>query len=378
MFQTEGRIKYYADVRELAIRYLQECDRLTAEEPHLCALLDKPNAHRAVELALHTIPTFGHARNCSEMVLESMHQVFKRWLEKSTHQDSHLTAVERALARDWSGRVASLFNIWQAGTSRERACSELGLRRLLLGEDAVHLSERQHDVSAFKMEFHDAMRDAFRRPVLQMMGRSGHLSLPSARSVRWTVYTHERLKLAAVADLGDVFRRGHHIVAKEYGMRVGYSSESLQVFSAARLVHVDRYEGARRLYAHNQTTRGCILSCPTESEGDLIKEECGGRTMRFFCLEGVVRGPDGRLWAVTAPMTQALSSGTKRVMRADRDKVTVVLLTDAVRRAGAAHVCDERCVSHPRQLRVKHSAGVEEGGMYEVWTREDGYPPHMG
>ena len=69
MFRTEGRIKYYADIRELAIRHLEECDLVMAEDPKLGAILDKPNAHRAVELALHTIPTFGHARNCSEMVL---------------------------------------------------------------------------------------------------------------------------------------------------------------------------------------------------------------------------------------------------------------------------------------------------------------------
>ena len=62
---------------------------------------------------MYTIPTIGHARNCSELVLEGMHQVFKGWLEKNTHQTSHISAVERALARDWTGRVYALFKVWE-------------------------------------------------------------------------------------------------------------------------------------------------------------------------------------------------------------------------------------------------------------------------
>ena len=51
-------------------------------------VLDKPNAHRAIDLAVHTIPTFVLAGNCSGMVFELMHQVFKRCLEKNTHDTS--------------------------------------------------------------------------------------------------------------------------------------------------------------------------------------------------------------------------------------------------------------------------------------------------
>ena len=65
MFRTEGRIQYYSDLRKMGMDYLLACDDLMAEDADTGAILDKPNAHRAVELALHTIPTFGHARNCS-------------------------------------------------------------------------------------------------------------------------------------------------------------------------------------------------------------------------------------------------------------------------------------------------------------------------
>ena len=84
-------------------------------------------------LALQTVPTFGHARNFSRPVLDRMHQFFKGWLEKNVHQDSHISVVERAITKDWMGRFFALYSTWEKGTPRERACSEIGLRRLLLG-----------------------------------------------------------------------------------------------------------------------------------------------------------------------------------------------------------------------------------------------------
>ena len=65
MLTTSGKIAYYAALREMAMLYLKECDNIMETDESLGTILDKPNAHRAVELAVHTIPAFGHARNCS-------------------------------------------------------------------------------------------------------------------------------------------------------------------------------------------------------------------------------------------------------------------------------------------------------------------------
>ena len=64
-------------------------------------------------------------------------------------------------------------------------------------------------------------------------------------------------------------------------------------------------------------------------------------------------------------------------MNDDAD-VVVVHLGQNVRRVGAAHACDDGCDIHPRRMHVTHSATIVDGGRYELWTREDGYPPHMG
>ena len=126
------------------------------------------------------------------------------------------------------------------------------------------------------------------------MGRSGHLSLPRAWSVKWTVYAHERMKDAMIAELGNTFQKGRHVLARVYGLRLGYERASLPVFNAARLVHMDKFDEARRTYAHNEVAKGCVLSCPTECEGDLVTEhDCGWSTLYFYCVHAVVRGTAG-------------------------------------------------------------------------------------
>ena len=194
MFSVCGRLNYNANIRSLASQYLRMCDEVMEQDVKIRSVLDKPNAHRAVELAMHTIPMFGHARNCSELVLEQMHQVFKGWLERNPHQDSHISSVERALARDWMGRVYALFQIWSQGTSKERACSEIGLRRLLLGEGAVHLNEEENGVTEFQDRFQSSMKTSFREPTMDMMRECGHLSLPRARRVVWQVMDSDKMK----------------------------------------------------------------------------------------------------------------------------------------------------------------------------------------
>ena len=384
MYTTEGRLEYYGTLRKMAEGYLQECDKVFEEMESESrsgsgsgAVLDKPNAHRAVELALHTIPTFGHARNCSELVLEMTHQVFKGWLEKNTHQCSHITAVERALARDWAGRVFALFKIWEGGTSRERACSEVGLRRLLLGEEAVYLDERAAGVTDLKAEFHSAMREAFREPTMSIMGANGHISLPRAQRIGWQVYDNDMVKNVDAAEMGTTFRRGRAKLAALYRLRSGYESRDLPVFTAARLVHWDLYEGKHRVYQHHEVVAGSVVSCVTECDGDVLKDDGGGFKKRFVAVSHIFKGPDLKIWAIGRDMRPEGVAGGGGY-RSDCESVVAVELCGGVRRAGAMHVCNENCVDGARGLRIMHSAGPCEGGLYRLWTREDGYPPHMG
>ena len=378
MFCVGGRLRYYADIRNIASEYLRECDEFMRINPRLGAELDKPNAHRAMELAVHTIPTFGHARNCSEMILECMHQVFKTSLEKSVHQNSHISAVERALMRDRCGRVYALFKIWEGGTSRVRACTEVGLRRLLLGEEFMHMDEDQPEMTELKKVFEDSMRQALRRPVAEMMGRHSHISLPGARKSKWIVQHMHIVQLTENMENLQLVRKGRSLLRQHYKLRAGYDTQLMRMYTVARLQHADVYEGVRgNSYSYNEVCVGSVISCPHKEGKDILPSGfCGEGRLNIYAVVMILCGPDDKLWVTAVPMEK--SSNSTRAMDVAQNKCALVELSSCVRRAGACHLCDSNCRHHPSKLEVEHSAGILQGGLYNIWTRRDNYPPYMG
>jgi len=378
MFTTEGRLEYYRKLQDMAVEYLSECNNFMSTNNLLGAGLDKPNAHRLLELVFHTIPTFGHARNCTEMVLESLHQVFKKWLPKSTHQNCHISAVERALSCDWAGRVYTLFRIWESGTSRERACCEVGLRRLLVGEEMMLMDESEEKVSDLKACFARQLRLALKDPVLGMMGKNSHIPLTSARRGAWCVNSRDKFKLGEGPKHELYARKGRAILQRHYNLRSGYNTTAVSEFRSARYVHSNIYGSKRNAYVFNEITEGTVVSCPTERTEDIVSRDDMGRgTLRKYAVVTVTSAPDDKLWAITVPMQDVNYEG-EQGMKIRPNECVLLELSRSVRRAGTCHICNSSCKLHPRKLQVEHDEGILDGGLYEVWTRENNYPPYMG
>ena len=180
-----------------------------------------------------------------------------------------------------------------------------------------------------------------------------------------------------VEKLGPVHRRGKTMLVSLYGLRHGFEGTKLTCFEAARLVHFDTYEGQRNTYVYNEIRSGYVVSVPSLDALNILKEEdCGSGNMRAYAVVRVLRGPDGRLWTITMPMVEM--KGREEVgMSASPEGCIVIELTKHVRRAGTSHICDDKCKPLERALGIKHSKEVLEGGVYEIWTRRDNYPPHM-
>lgn len=107
-----------------------------------CAkLLEKSNSHRAIRFCVHTIPNFGDAKNCSQMVLEMVHRVLKSFLKRSMHFYWHLSASETSEGRNLLGVIYSLYRIWDKGTDKEQELSEVGLRHFLLGPKGLEIDD---------------------------------------------------------------------------------------------------------------------------------------------------------------------------------------------------------------------------------------------
>ena len=130
----EHQLQYQHAVAQAGVRFLNAARQEYKMDRTCGAFLDKPKTHRLLELVLTTIPMYGHGRLCSELVLEHTHTLFKGWLQSNTHTNAHLTAMEKALSRDWMWRLSSLYSLWVNGDSRMQERAEVGLRRVLVGE----------------------------------------------------------------------------------------------------------------------------------------------------------------------------------------------------------------------------------------------------
>ena len=285
--------------------------------------------------------------------------------------------MERVLTRDWTGRLYAIFKVREGGSSRQRACSEVGLRRLLLGEEGVHLDENISGITEVKNVFHNALRSTFRKQVLDIMSKTGHTSLPHARRVLWRVNEREKVKDTLVNTTDSMYKKGRNLLIGLYGLRHGYEGSQLQCYEAARRVTTDLYEGQRPTYLYNEVRSGSVVSVASRTVGDIVREEDSGTgTLRAYAVVSVMRGPDGKLWVISRPMRQV--RGHEGLgMAASAEKCVVVELCKSVRRAGASHICDDGCKPDHQSLRVTHSKGVLDGGLYEIWTRKSSYPPHM-
>jgi hypothetical protein len=90
----------------LICKYLKSLDGLCRLSEDMRKHLDKPNAHRLLELYAHTLPAFGRVHHIQELVFESEHQPLKRGIRSSNHRNEQVFSISAALASDWESRLA--------------------------------------------------------------------------------------------------------------------------------------------------------------------------------------------------------------------------------------------------------------------------------
>jgi len=369
----EGHRVYYGQLCSLAREFVEKADAMVTLCGERAMVLDKPNAHRALELCAHTIPNFGHARNCSEMVLEMVHRTFKEWLEVNTHADAHLTAMERALGRDWLGRIHALYMCWTHGNRRERDCAEIGLRRLFLGVEGLEVDETREEGARLLSVFWEAMRQTFRDPVLAQIRDCGAGTLPCEGRYEWDSVFRVRMS-GRPADVDRCVR----MLTLHYKLKLGVQEYDCDVYQRARYVRVEKFGGYRRAQAHNTVCEGDVVSVVTGREDDetstiVDSVEDGVGRLDIYVVLRILKGSDDVVWGAVREMKprsvgMSCAGSPTRLLRFGR----------GVRRAAMVHVCDDGCEFNRLGNVAKHSKTAAAEGVYEILTRRHGYPPHMG
>ena len=353
--------------------YIQTASSIHRENRPAGKMLDKPNVHRALELCVHTITSFGHARNCSEMILEMTHRRFKNWLEVNPHASSHMTGVERAIASDWQSRVSTLHRIWSSGRGTERRCATLGLRRLLLGSDALQIDASTRPGADFLDMFEVALKEAFRDPIIPEMELCGQINNPTDREYQWEAFG----KLNACQE--DVtMKSSSQLLHDWYNIQHPDEDVSLTWYTTATFLPTSRHGGRRRSYSHHMVQRGCAVSAVTKACDlqrpillDYDRED--DAELRYYAVHGVLLSSTGDVWTSVQELL-----GTNGRFSVNHSRPAVLRMNRRVRRVALYHVCDTTCRADLQAMVFTHSKSVLHGGWYTVVTRRGGYPPHLG
>ena len=373
-FTDHGKLKMNGERYRAVREYITLCRTLFRRNVKHRKVLNKPNVHRALELCILTVPSFGHARNCSEMVLESTHRSFKRWLETNTNANAHITAVERTLLRDWMNRVHGLYIQSTKGDEEMKVRTERGLLRLLVGQDALTMDRSRRGATEFVTEFHTAMDEAFREPVLDELPSTDQWSDMGASAYAWELSND----VDSSGEESETLEDGLKLVEDWYTCN-GVEDVDLSECAVAKYMATDSMSGSRRAYAYHKVTRGCAVSVVCRGQGGIGTIIRGARmgeercTVRFFAVYEVVRASNGDNWCVVKELTRT------GVGYSVQDSVLAILLLGRrVRRVCVMHACDEHCSVNTNRGKVTHSSALLRGGVHRIVTRQGGYPPHLG
>lgn len=365
--------EYHGDLLALASKYVDEIGEYIANGGRHGSILDKPNVHRLLELCANSIPIFQHATNISELVLESIHQNFKGWLERNSNHNSHITAFDNAIAKDWAIRLYALFNYFMYGTDHEKESAYFGLLRLLLGEDVAITYRTSIDphpaLKQLLSDFRTRIPSLFKPPIPFMLkGKSSNPMVPISKKY-WAPG-----KTLSNSDLTDDVRHGaRHLFQLYAGVRPT-NPHDVKYYCSATLMLLNKCTGHRREYSYNTLRTGSLFSVVTnDSDSHCVAyAQTSDSQIVYFCVIAFASMDERSIWSVSRRMetTDGLFFGCS-------SRVQLVHLCSSVRPVAAIHKCDEECKISP-DGHFKHSHNILEGGQWEIIGARKGYPPHMG
>jgi len=315
---------------------------------------------------------FQHALNVSELVLEMVHRVFKEWLQSNPNHDAHLSAVDIALARDWSARLYSLYKIWSCSDVKtKKEAAFVGLKRFLFGAAALSYNTNDPTFDDIFNQLQDQLNSAFREPVLSQMKGNSNASFLKTVEEHWVA--------------GNIIATSKETYDQQEGMRLiktfvnqGNNNCYIEIkyCAAARLMKTGQYSTTRATHAHNTICMGDVVTIITVgcTSSKVLAAAINGIGVRdYFKTYGIVK-VDENVWLIVRRLKKL---DDHKVLIGDEGALQVIQMTKAVRRACAIHVCSDRCHVRTEGMRVvvHHD---EHKKVYQIAAANTGFPPHMG
>ena len=374
--KVQYQVRYQHNAASTAIAFLSAAREEYVKDKSVGATLDRPMTHRLLELVMSTIPTYGHALLCSELILEHTHQLFKRWLVQNTHTDAHLTGMERAIGRDWMWRLSSMYRLWKDGDASVRSQADVGLRRILMGEEGMRIGGTSRNGVSITTEMHAALLEAMRVPVPELLIDCDDMnaSRSACSGYAWSAMWDDEARLFDPICDGMI----DQVVATRDPEDIDL--EDLHFFKRARYMQRDGV-GPQRSYRYNVIECGDAISAIVapgyiSGEGGTVVRTVidGSGDCRYFVVGGIIgnlRTDD--VWVVCKEL---VADGP--FFTCIQSMGRYLKLDIGCRRVALIHRCVRQCVRGEGRAQPEHHETCLGGGKYYVLDRARGYPPFQG
>lgn len=371
ILESGGKGDFITSIMTKAKHYVSTVHEVCVSHPNLGEELDKPNLHRILELAFHTIPVFGCARNVSEMTFEGAHQPLKRVLERTTHHEAHVSAVNHSLCHDWCTRIAAARDIFLSSSvsCNTRQMATRALCRLFGGASFNDMdssdTESRGFVKSLEENIASVLKESIAVPIWEMENLPALWRSPEQA---WEGVHNSKNRLTPKSEIEEK-------VAGVLSATEGAMPEDFTFFEKARFVSNSRLNSPQS-YGHCTISPGMVVQVC----GYPLQERIEHRQTLFYCVHSIVGNGTSNLWIGASPLTPEGEKFLFRSYDVDLREVEVIGLNECIQRVAKVHACHKSggCKLSVTDKTIQHKEDICKGGVFYIFGRSNGYPPWMG
>ena len=369
---------YFKRLRYFAVTYTSHVAKTMLQNGDKSTLTDRPNSHRLIELALHTVPLFGHGKIVSELVLELTHAFFKAWFRSNTHSNAHISGVDLFSTRIWSSNVFILYHMWKNGGPTQQEMAFNNIFKLFFGEKAFNCymavnsdPEIEHLVAEFRSNIDSLMRPPVRRLLL------GSIPIAfAAETIDWVPRIKEK------TPFDDYANKAFQLLSSRDGCSTDDIKKKSTLYQRAALTTRGKYDMDTRTYGYKTIYKGTPICYHVQEQhrnSNLIEELTDGHGHRLASMVLNVFTYDNIGYVTVHDIKPTSGSHHKQVFKVDNSTFRVIKLAKVIFRLGYVYSELSSVVKKSKTSIDTYSGNsLLNGHRCHLLYRLNGYPPCLG
>lgn len=385
---------YHHLLQRIAANFAKAVHKYCKSYPSLAGHIDRPNVHRLLELAIHTIPNYNHLCYICELVYESAHQPLKYFLSRNHTSGSHLNALHHILAKDWLVRVWCLWRIHTSTTENDadKQFALICLIYLFAGSNALSvdwnsLSSSDKDIlDELRTYIHSLLTGTVENRLEKWYTDYASMTLSESK---WILQYPPDLQ--TIPSSARVY---FHTVLQLFATVSIKPETSLRLYTSAAL---HRGYGSKTLGSHERLKIGdvvqVLLPADFKQHRFLHELQSSSGSPNYFAVCAFFKEEDGTQWVNVKHCKTSSSAMTEQIPNFNADPLLQVSipplhsagiseshffqLNTSIKKVGVLHDCttSKGCKFSARTKSVIHSTTTVLGGHFFLLIRSMGYPP---